>query len=61
MEQDDTAQQLEVNEIAAEMERDPLSKALWENAQYRVIIRKLQAQNQLLKERVAELERQKQS
>lgn len=61
MEQDDTAQQLEVNEIAAEMERDPLSKALWENAQYRVVIRKLQAQNQLLKERVAELERQKQS
>ena len=61
MEQDDTAQQLEVNEIAVEMERDPLSKALWENAQYRVIIRKLQAQNQLLKERVAELERQKRS
>lgn len=61
MEQDDTAQQLEVNEIAAEMERDPLSKALWENAQYRVIIRKLQAQNQLLKDRVGELERQKQS
>ncbi|HEX6969052.1 MAG TPA: hypothetical protein VF174_09620 [Micromonosporaceae bacterium] len=58
--ENDPAQQLEVHELAAEMERDPLSKALWENAQYRVIIRKLQAQNQLLKDRVDDLERQKQ-
>jgi len=32
-------QQLDINAIAAEMERDPLSKALWENAQLRVIVR----------------------
>jgi hypothetical protein len=56
---DDTSQQLDVNEIAAEMERDPLSKALWENAQLRVLARKLQAREQLLRDRIAELERQK--
>jgi hypothetical protein len=32
-------QQLDIGAVAAEMERDPLSKALFENAQLRVIVR----------------------
>lgn len=51
--------QIDIGELAAEMERDPLSKALFENAQLKVIARQQAAQIQLLTERVAELEQQK--
>lgn len=52
----DPQQQLDVAEVAAVMERDPLSKALWELAQLKVMYAKQGAANQLLRERVAELE-----
>lgn len=52
-------QQLDISAIAAEMERDPLSKALWENAQLRVMVRNMGDQNRALLDRVAELEQQK--
>lgn len=44
--------EIDINEVAAEMERDPLSKALWENAQLRVIVRQQAA-------RIEQLEQQK--
>lgn len=52
----DDAQQLDIAEVAAVMERDPLSKALWELAQCKVMIAKQSAANQLLTDRIAELE-----
>lgn len=54
----DDLSQLDVSEVAAVMERDPLSKALFELAQCKVIIAKLQAQNQLQRDRIVELEGQ---
>lgn len=51
--------QLQFSEIAAELDSDPLSKALFERAQFKVVANKLQAQNELLRERVAELEGQR--
>jgi hypothetical protein len=50
--------QLDIAEVAAEMERDPLSKALFENAQLRVLARSLQAQNDELLARIDELTKQ---
>lgn len=44
--------ELDIDEVAAEMNRDPLSKALFENAQLRVLLRRTVA-------RVQELEQQK--
>lgn len=41
--------ELDMSEVAEELNREPLSKALFENAQLRVLVRKLSA-------RVAELE-----
>jgi hypothetical protein len=49
-----TEQQIDFNDVVAEMSRDPLSKALLENAQMRVIIRQLS-------ERVDELTKQHES
>lgn len=54
----DDLSQLDVSEVAAVMERDPLSKALFELAQCKVIIAKQSAQNQLLRDRITELEGQ---
>lgn len=54
----DDLSQLDVSEVAAVMERDPLSKALFELAQCKVIIAKQAAQSQLLRDRIAELEGQ---
>lgn len=53
---DDLQQQIDVAEVAAVMERDPLSKALWELAQCKVMLAKQAAANQLLRDRVDELE-----
>jgi hypothetical protein len=47
-----SGQNLDIDEVAAEMNRDPLSRALFENAQYRVLIRR-QAR------RIEQLEQQK--
>lgn len=55
----DDSSQLQFAEIAAEMDSDPLSKALFERAQLKVLATKLQAQNELLRERVRELEGQR--
>lgn len=55
----DDHQQIEIADVAAEMNADPLSKALFELAQYKVILRKQIAANELLKDRIAELEKQK--
>lgn len=44
-------QQLDMSKVAAELERDPLSKALFENAQLKVLVRELL-------DRIGELERQ---
>lgn len=54
----DDLSQLDVSEVAAVMERDPLSKALFELAQCKVIIAKQAAQSQLLRDRITELEGQ---
>lgn len=50
---------LDIADVAAEMNADPLSKALFELAQCKVLIRKQAAQNQLFKDRIDELERQR--
>lgn len=55
----DDTQQLEFGEVAAEMANDPLSNALFENAQYRVLVRKLRARVQLLNDRIDELTKQR--
>jgi hypothetical protein len=55
----DESQQLDIAEVAAVMESDPLSKALFENAQLKVMLRKQTASNQLLLDRVRELETQR--
>jgi hypothetical protein len=55
----DDAQQLDIADVAAEMNADPLSKALFELAQCKVMIRKQSAQMQLLRGRIDELERQR--
>lgn len=55
----DDSQQLDIADVAAEMERDPLSKALFELAQCKVLIRKQAAQNQLFKDRIDELVNQR--
>lgn len=52
----DDAQQLDIADVAAEMNADPLSKALFELAQCKVMIRKQSATLQLLRDRVTELE-----
>lgn len=54
----DDSQQLDIADVAAEMNADPLSKALFELAQCKVLIRKQSATIQLFKDRVDELERQ---
>jgi len=51
--------QIQIAQIAAEMESEPLSRALWERAQYKVMAETFKAQNELLRARVDELERQK--
>jgi len=48
---DPLPQQLALAQVAAEMERDPLAKALFENAQLKVLVRQLLA-------RVDQLEQQ---
>lgn len=55
---DDDLSQLDINDVAAVMERDPLSKALYELAQCKVIIAKQDARIRLLKGRIDELEGQ---
>lgn len=54
----DAPQQLDIGDIANEMESDPLSKALWERAQLKIVVRQFAAREQLLRERIAELETQ---
>jgi len=54
----DDSQQLDIADVAAEMNADPLSKALFELAQAKVLLRKQSAAIQLLKDRIDELERQ---
>ena len=53
----DDARQLDIAEVAAVMNGDPLSKAPFELAQFKVIAQKLTAQNQILVDRVQGLER----
>ena len=55
---DDDGQRLEFAELAAELNADPLSRALFERAQYKVLADKLAAQNALQRERIADLEAQ---
>lgn len=55
----DDPQQLDIADVAAEMNADPLSKALFELAQCKVLLRKQSAFIQLQKDRIDELERQK--
>lgn len=57
----DDAQSLDIADVAAEMNNDPLSKALFELAQCKVIIRQMAARDQLLTERISELETQRSS
>lgn len=52
----DDLNQLDINDVAAVMERDPLSKALYELAQCKVIIAKQDARIRLLNDRIIELE-----
>jgi len=51
--------QLDIADVHAELQSDPLSKALFERAQLKVIARQQAEQIQLLTARIAELERQK--
>lgn len=53
------AQSLDIADVAAEMNNDPLSKALFELAQAKVIIRQMAARDQILTERISELEGQR--
>lgn len=46
-------QNLDIDEVAAEMARDPLSKALFENAQYRVLLRQLTRRIEQLEQQTA--------
>src|SRR5690606_11414215 len=39
--------QIQIAQIAAEMESEPLSRALWERAQYKVMAETFKAQNEL--------------
>lgn len=55
----DDTESLDIADVAAEMNADPLSKALFELAQCKVIIRKQAATNQLYRDRIEELEKQK--
>lgn len=57
----DDSQQLDIADVAAEMNADPLSKALFELAQCKVLLRKQSATIQLFKSRIDELERQRTS
>lgn len=52
----DDLSQLDISDVAAVMERDPLSKALYELAQCKVIIAKQDARIRMQGERIAELE-----
>jgi hypothetical protein len=58
----DISQQLDVSEVAAELERDStstLGSALWQKAQLSVIVRKQAAQLEILRDRVEELTKQR--
>jgi hypothetical protein len=54
----DDSQQLDIADVAAEMNADPLSKALFELAQCKVMIRKQTAMIQILRDRIEELQGQ---
>ena len=49
----DDLSQLDISDVAAVMERDPLSKALYELAQCKVIIAKQDARIRMQGERIA--------